>query len=380
SENSQVRDRAGDQYAVDQYAADVASGVIALLGSGETAPGMVRVHRELLARYDAPRALLLDSTYGFQENVAQMTAKLVAFFATSLHVDLEVASLPRYDAATDLQRHLVRRQVARADYVFAGPGSPSYALSQWRPLPLGDDLADALARGATVCFASAAALTLGRHSAPIYEVYKAGADPTWLAGLDVLGRFGLPCAVIPHWDNAEGRDHDTSRCFLGERRLTLLEEDLPADVAILGIDEHTAVLLDLARDEVTTMGRGRAYWRRGGQVRELGPAPTPLAALRLGRRDDAPRPGTPPPMPDAPAALGEAAARGDLPALAELVRRASGAAGALAPELIEAVLMAREAARRAGDYALADRLRAGLEAAGVDVRDGVGGTVWAPRP
>ncbi len=357
----------------------MAAGVIALLGSGETAPGMVRVHRALLARHEVPRAVLLDSTYGFQENVAQMTAKLVAFFATSLHVDLEVASLPRYDAASALQRHRVRDQVARADFVFAGPGSPSYALAQWAPLGLADDLAGALARGATVCFASAAALTLGSHSAPIYEVYKAGADPTWLAGLDVLGRFGLPCAVIPHWDNAEGRDHDTSRCFLGERRLGRLEEMLPADVAVLGIDEHTAVLCDLARDEVTTAGRGRAYWRRGGQVRELGPDSTPLGALRTGRRAPTPPPAPTPPAGATPADLGEAAARGDLAAVAELVRRASGAPSALAPELIEAVVRAREAARAAGDYPLADRLRAGLDAAGVEVRDGVGATQWSPR-
>ena len=358
----------------------MSTGVIALLGSGETAPGMVRVHRGLLARHDAPRAVLLDSTYGFQENVAQMTAKLVAFFATSLHVDLEVASLPRYDAATPLQRRLVCDQVARAHYVFAGPGSPSYALDQWRPLHLDDDLAAALARGATVCFASAAALTLGSHSAPIYEVYKAGADPVWLAGLDLLGRFGLACAVIPHWDNAEGRDHDTSRCFLGERRLGQLEEALPADVAILGIDEHTALLLDLERDEATTSGRGRAFWRRGGEVRELGPAPTPLDALRTGRRVEAPPPrAAAPELRDAPADLGEAAACGDLTALAELVLRASRTSTALAPELVEAVLRAREAARRAGDYDLADRLRAGLAAADVEVRDEVGGTVWAPR-
>ncbi len=358
----------------------MSTGVIALLGSGETAPGMVRVHRGLLARYDTPRAVLLDSTYGFQENVAQMTAKLVAFFATSLHVDLDVASLPRFDAATPLQRRLVRDQVAQADYVFAGPGSPSYALTQWRPLHLGEDLATALARGATVCFASAAALTLGSHSAPIYEVYKAGADPTWLAGLDVLGRYGLDCAIIPHWDNAEGRDHDTSRCFLGERRLSRLEEMLPADVAILGIDEHTALLVDLARDEATTSGRGRAFWRRGGEVRELGPTPTPLDALRTGRRLAAPPPLTEAPdLRDAPADLGEAAARGDLTALAELVRRASSTSTALAPELVEAVLRAREAARQAGDYPLADRLRAGLVAAGVEVRDAAGGTAWAPR-
>ncbi len=344
---------------------------------------MVKVHRALLARTPAPRAVLLDATYGFQENVPQMTAKLVDFFSTSLHTELRVASLPRYDAASPLARQMVKDAVARADYVFAGPGSPSYALAQWAPLGLTDDLATALDHGAALCFASAASLTLGSHTAPIYEVYKAGADPTWLPGLDLLSRYGLSCAVIPHWDNAEGRDHDTSRCFLGERRLALLEEQLPDDVAILGVDEHTALLLDLATDTAAATGRGRAHWRRGHDGRTIGPDPVPLDELRTtaarARATSAPaitaisEPGTL----DAHT-LGEAAARGDLVALASLVRRAEGvASGGLSDPLVDAVLAARAMARAGGDYDLADRLRAALVDAQIEVRDGPVGARWS---
>ncbi len=341
---------------------------------------MVRVHRNLLSRVTTPRAVLLDSTYGFQENVPQMTTKLVGFFSTSLHVPLEVASLPRFDAATPLARQLVKESVARADYVFAGPGSPSYALAQWAPLRLADDLAVALDHGAALCFASAASLTLGSHTAPIYEVYKAGADPTWLPGLDLLARYGLDCAVIPHWDNAEGRDHDTSRCYLGERRLSLLEEQLPAGVAILGVDEHTALLLDLEADTASTSGRGRAWWRRGPAVVEVGPTPVPLATLRTGSRVPT-RPSLPTvaaPGAPAPRELAEAAARGDLVALASLVRRAEGvASGDLSDSLVDAVLAARAMARAGGDYDLADRLRAALVDAEIEVRDGPDGARWS---
>ncbi len=80
-------------------------------------------------------------------------------------------------------------------------------------------------RGGGVTFASAAALTLGRFTVPVYEIYKVGVEPCWLDGLDVLGPFGLNVAVIPHYDNAEGGHHDTRFCYLGERRLAMLEAE-----------------------------------------------------------------------------------------------------------------------------------------------------------
>ena len=53
-------------------------------------------------------------------------------------------------------------------------------------------------------FATAAALTLGAFTVPVYEIYKVGEDPHWLEGLDVLGSVGLSVAVVPHYNNAEG--------------------------------------------------------------------------------------------------------------------------------------------------------------------------------
>ena len=106
--NSQVR-RPEPQ---SRYAAGVTRGVIVLIGSGETAPSMTKVHRQLLARYENPRLRLLDTTYGFQENVPQMTQKLVDYFATSLHVDLEPVSFPRYDPASTVENALVKQRVS----------------------------------------------------------------------------------------------------------------------------------------------------------------------------------------------------------------------------------------------------------------------------
>ena len=82
--------------------------------------------------------------------------------------------------------------------------------------------------GGILTMASAAALTLGVLTIPVYEIYKVGDEPGWLPGLDLLGAAtGLRAAVVPHYDNAEGGNHDTRFCYMGERRLRQLEAQLP---------------------------------------------------------------------------------------------------------------------------------------------------------
>ncbi len=354
-------------------------GVIALIGSGETAPSMTKVHRQLLARYENPRLRLLDTTYGFQENVPQMTQKLVDYFATSLHVDLEPVSFPRYDPASTVENALVKQRVSEADYIFAGPGSPTYALAQWTPLDLAADLLHALGHGATICFASAASLTLGEATAPIYEVYKVGEDPRWRPGLDVLATFGLQAAVIPHWDNAEGRDYDTTRCFLGERRLSILEADLPPETAICGIDEHTALIFDLETDTAHAVGRGSGYWRHGTSVVAIDSAPIPLEALRsdIPSRHISTPPVAAPPL--GPLELAEAASAGDTSALVELVRLAASSPrhDSRIDAVVDAVLVLRENLRSERAYEIADRLRDALVDSGVILEDTPEGPAWS---
>jgi hypothetical protein len=165
--------------------------------------------------------------------------------------------------------------------VFAGPGSPSYALAHWQAGPVAAGLRDrVLAGDGLTVLASAAAATAGRFTLPVYEIYKAGGAPRWLDGLDLLGPFGLTVALIPHYDNAEGGHYDTRHCYLGERRLAAMERDLPADAAVLGVDEHTAVLIDLRTSDVEIRGRGGVTVRRSGHSVVL-PAGTRLSVAEL---------------------------------------------------------------------------------------------------
>ena len=249
--------------------------ILTIMGSGETAPTMMKHHRELIARFPGtPKAVVLDTPYGFQENASELASKAVEYFRKSVGHPIEIAGLTRLHGQDTLTVEQGLSRVRQADYVFAGPGSPTYALRQWAGTSVPDIVRGKMRTGGAVTFASAAALTLGRYTVPVYEIYKVGDDPSWLEGLDVLGEIGLNVAVIPHYDNAEGGHHDTRFCYLGEHRLAMLEEQLPANAHVIGVDEHTGVILDLDSNTATVIGnstitvriKGRSTIHNSGDV------------------------------------------------------------------------------------------------------------------
>ena len=240
------------------------------MGSGETAPTMVTTHRRLTALLPSPvQAVVLDTPYGFQENAPDLALRAVEYFKTSINVDLQVAGLVRmkdtHIAADPVETERGLRRLADADYVFAGPGSPTYALRQWSATTVATLLADKLRTGGIVVFASAAALTLGKATVPVYEIYKVGEDVRRLDGLDLLSVIGINAAVIPHYDNAEGANHDTRFCYLGEARLVMFESMLDDDTFVLGVDEHTGLVIDLDTQIATVVGNGTVTVRLRGQ-------------------------------------------------------------------------------------------------------------------
>jgi hypothetical protein len=236
------------------------------MGSGETAPTMVKVHRAVVERLGpgAVEGVLLDTPFGFQTNAAEIAARAVGYFRDSVGATLEVAGLRRGADLEGPGGDAIVAKLAAAPLVFAGPGSPTYALRQWRGTLVPPVLAEKLSLGGALTFASAAALTLGVVTVPVYEVYKVGEDPHWVPGLDVLAPIGLNVALIPHYDNAEGGTHDTRFCYLGEDRLAGLEAELPEGAFVLGVDEHTALCIDLDSQAAAVAGHG------GVTVRVLG--------------------------------------------------------------------------------------------------------------
>ena len=70
--------------------------------------------------------------------------------------------------------------------------------------------------------------------------------------------------TTPEQQPGGGGHHDTRYCYLGEQRLTAMEAELPDGTVVLGVDEHTACLIDLAAGSMTVAGRGVVTIRRRG--------------------------------------------------------------------------------------------------------------------
>jgi cyanophycinase-like exopeptidase len=413
--------------------------LLAIIGSGETAPTMTSVHAELFERAGpaGERAVMLDTPFGFQENADELAARTVGYFRDSVGRRIEVASFRDALTATPLEYEQMCAAIAQAGWVFAGPGSPTYAIRQWSGTRVPDLLASKLATGGVVVFSSAAAVGLGEVALPVYEIYKVGAPLEWTPGLDLVRRAGIRAAVIPHYNNAEGGTHDTRFCYMGERRLRVLESKLADGCGILGIDEHTACIIDVDAASLTIRGRGRVTWRRhetethwrapevvsladltspahvaphhhdgvaplddepGGNGDGTGGRATPFMEEVSDQRDTAlcalaarDPDGAAEAMLAMEATLHEWASdplQSDEPdraraslrelvvRLAELARTGSTDPRERVAPLVDAVLGLRDRARSAGRFADADALRDALVASGVAVHDTPQGSTW----
>jgi hypothetical protein len=241
-------------------------GTITLIGSGEFGEAMGKVYRAILARLpDAPNAVFLDTPAGFELNADTIYTKAAEYFAQRLDVNLQRASFKNKMRASALEIEAALHVLRRADFIFAGPGSPGYAIRNWKNTPVWDTLRDRFEHDAHLVFASAAAIAVGMFALPVYEIYKAGEDPHWLDGMNLFAALGMNLAIVPHWNNTEGGTYDTRFCYMGAARFLEMEQQLPGDTVIVGIDEYTACLFDLPAQTCRVMGAGSVTLRCDGQ-------------------------------------------------------------------------------------------------------------------
>jgi hypothetical protein len=230
-------------------------GKIAILGSGETSPNLVGVHRELLEGEASSNCFMIDSPFGFQENADQLVEKIQDFYKTSLNIEINLASFRKIEELNSKSFFKTIQLLESASFIFAGPGSPSYASKLWSGNQIQSILLKHLSEGKNALFASAAATTLGENTLPVYEIYKVGKDPFWEEGLNILNAYELSCSIVPHFNNKEGGNHDTSYSYVGKNRMEKLLKQSYSN--ILGIDEHTALIISGKEGLFRVQGLGK---------------------------------------------------------------------------------------------------------------------------
>lgn len=341
-------------------------GPVALLGSGETTPSAGVIYDQLTAGAAAPlRVAVLETPAGFQPNSERVAAKVADYLRVRLqNLRPEIALLPARARGTahSPDSPAASEALRDAGLIFLGPGSPTYTVRQLQGSLAWDRALARQRRGVPVVTASAATIAMGAFALPVYEIYKVGAELHWQPGLDLFRPYGLSLVLVPHWDNAEGgAELDTSRCFVGRERFARLLAMLPGDLTVVGIDEHTGLVIDPAAGAARVLGRGgvtvissagleRRYERRAQfALAELGPfrLPDPEEGIAPAVwADMAPRPAEP----------------------------AEDAAPAVPAEVL-ALVDARQGARAARDWAAADAIRGQLATLGWQVKDTPAGPV-----
>jgi hypothetical protein len=242
------------------------AGTVTLMGSGELTRPMSKVHRWVVSNVQGPvRAVFLDTPAGFEINADDISQRACEYIAEYVRVPCTLVSFKASDRATAREVKNALRKLERANFIFAGPGSPTYAVRNWRDTAVFDLVVSRVAEGAHLVLASAAAIAMGRYTLPVYEIYKVGEKPRWVEGMNLLAPYGLDLAIVSHWNNAEGGTFDTRYCYMGQPRFDALEGLLPKSTVVLGVDEYTACILDLGRDECRVMGAGEVTIRRGGR-------------------------------------------------------------------------------------------------------------------
>lgn len=342
-------------------------GTVILFGSGETAPSGRRIYDELFATLPIPiRSAILETPAGFEPNSAWVAQQVADFWATRLqNYRLRTTIIPARKKGTfgSPDNPEILTSLYTANLIFSGAGSPTYAVRQLRDTLAWQVLHAAHRMGTAVVFASASTLAASRYTMPVYEIYKVGEDLHWRDGLDFFGAYNLELIFVPHWNNNDGGAVlDTSKCYLGQSRFDQLRAMLPTSTAtIVGIEEHTALWVEVATATCRVMGQGSVVVQQGDTQRAFATG-MEFSISELGDFQ-------PVPNDDVPATL-----------LNDIQRARTDLAATTPQPTEEALALAesRQSARQAKEWQRADALRNQLLILGWQVQDTPNGVVLIP--
>jgi len=236
-------------------------GPIALFGSGETAPSGQKIFDFLFKLLpDSPKISIIETPAGFELNSDQVAGNVAAFINDHLRnykPEIQLIPARKKDTSFSPDDPEIAEPILESDMIFMGPGSPTYAVRQLENSLTWEYLLTRHRQGAGLALSSATTVAVSAAALPVYEIYKVGEDLHWKPGLDFFLPYQLPLVFIPHWNNQDGgQDLDTSRCYMGRSRFEELMKLLPTNQIVIGIDEHTGLIIDFKSECLYVIGLG----------------------------------------------------------------------------------------------------------------------------
>jgi len=337
-------------------------GRIAFLGSGETSLAGGRIFEALARGISDPstgpnplNVSILETPAGFELNASLVAGRVAEFLRTRLQnyePTIDLIPARKQGTAFSPDNPDILKPLLHANMIFMGPGSPTYTARQLQGTLAWEIIRARHRLGATLIFASAATISIGAWALPVYEIYKVGEEVHTKPGLDLFTDFGLNLSFIPHWNNAEGGvDLDTSRCFMGIDRFEQWRKLLPAENIVVGLDEHSGIIMDLEKDTCEVHGVSSVSVLKENSM-EIYPSGASFSLSELGTVN-----------------LPNPVEKGIRPEVWDMIRSAPKMEEDQPPAEALELLEQRAAARARKDFAESDRLRDAIVALGWVVQD-----------
>lgn len=338
-------------------------GPIALFGSGETAPSGQKIFDFLFKKIAvSPLVSILETPAGFELNSEKVARNVAEFIQDHLkNYKPRTKVIPARKKGTDFSPDNpdIALPILESDLIFMGPGSPTYAVRHLEKTLVWEYIITRHRMGAALALSSATTIAISSSTLPVYEIYKVGQDIHWQPGLNFFSPFQLSLVFIPHWNNTDGGvDLDTSRCFMGRSRFDALLNLLPSGQVVIGIDEHTGLIIDFQNACIHVIGSGNVTILSEDSER-IFPGSSAINLSELGDYK----------LPDPQTGISPASWKTALKIQQEATDRV------IPPKDLLELAEKREQARKEKDWQAADNLRLKIEEKGWTIQDSTHGFI-----
>ena len=209
-----------------------AEGAVALVGSGEYTDAMLETDEALLATVGGASAsvVLLPTAAGLEANGPAYWNNLGLGHFRKLGVtDIRPSLVLDHASASDPKQVELLRG---ADFYYFSGGNPTHVTDSLRDTPAWEVISQAQREGAVMAGCSAGAMAMSGYSLPLRQLISGlvtGAPGDWRPALGTVPSV----VVFPHFDRLPGG--------LSEPTLRRLSHAAPTGVALVGVDEDTAL-------------------------------------------------------------------------------------------------------------------------------------------